>query len=59
LTYGPSEEDYFPRAIAIADKIMRGAKPRELAIELPKKFELVINAREPLISRSGMALWCH
>jgi ABC-type uncharacterized transport system substrate-binding protein len=45
LTYGPSEEDYFPRAIAIADKIMRGAKPGELAIELPTKFELVINAK--------------
>ena len=48
LTYGPSEEDYFPRAIAIADKILWGAKPVELPIELPTKFELVINAKTAL-----------
>lgn len=45
LTYGPSEDEYFPRAIAIADKILRGAKPGELPIELPTKFELAINMK--------------
>ena len=45
LTYGPSEDDYFPRAIAIADKILRGANPGEVPIELPTKFELVINTK--------------
>jgi putative ABC transport system substrate-binding protein len=45
LTYGPNEEEYFPRAIAIADKILRGAKPAELPIELATKFELVINVK--------------
>ena len=45
LTYGPNEEQYFPRAIAIADKILRGTKPADLPIELPTKFELVINLK--------------
>lgn len=45
LTYGPDEEEYFPRAIAIADKILQGAEPGELPIELPTKFELVINMK--------------
>ena len=45
LTYGPSEDEYFPRAIAIADKILRGAMRGELPIELPTKIELAINMK--------------
>lgn len=45
MSYGPVQEDYFPRAVSFADKILRGAKPGELAIEGPDRFELVLNRK--------------
>ena len=45
ITYGPSDPDLYHRAAALADKIFKGAKPAELAIEQPIKFELVINLK--------------
>ena len=43
MSYGPSFSEQFRRAADYVDKILRGAKPAELAVEQPTKFNLVIN----------------
>ncbi len=45
LAYGANVRDLFLRSAVFIDKIFRGAKPSDLPIEQPTKFELVVNIK--------------
>jgi len=45
LCYGPSYPGLFRRTAELVDKILRGAKPSDIPVEEPTKFELIINLK--------------
>ncbi|HJZ82442.1 MAG TPA: ABC transporter substrate binding protein, partial [Pyrinomonadaceae bacterium] len=45
LSYGPDVTDTFRRAASYVDHILRGAKPAELPVQMPTKFEMILNLK--------------
>jgi ABC-type uncharacterized transport system substrate-binding protein len=45
LSYGPDTSDIFRRAAPYFDRILRGAMPAELSVQLPTKFQMAVNLK--------------
>ena len=45
MSYGPDQTERFTRVAVLIDKILKGAKPSDIPVEQPTKFEFVINLK--------------
>ena len=45
ISYGPDQADNFRRSASYVDRILRGAKPEELPVQQPVKFQIALNAK--------------
>ena len=45
LSYGPDSLDIYRHAASYVDRILRGTKPAALPVQLPVKFEMIVNAK--------------
>jgi putative ABC transport system substrate-binding protein len=66
MSYGPNQPEYYKRLAVYIDKILKGAKPAELPIEQPTRFDFVINLKtakaigltlpKPLVARANQVI---
>jgi putative tryptophan/tyrosine transport system substrate-binding protein len=47
LSYGPDRVDIMRRSTSYVDRILRGAKPADLPVQMPVKFEMIFTSRPP------------
>ncbi len=45
MSYGPDQRAIFDRAAGLTDRILKGAKPADLPLEFPSRFQLAINLK--------------
>ena len=45
MSYGPDVDEIYDRAAGLADRILKGAKPADLPLELPTRFQFAVNLK--------------